>query len=76
VSARTRPQNQARLVRCSGCRVLVWLAGALPTTADAKYVCDTCTKAAEKLAASCLAPAGVTADGLVAMARALREVGR
>jgi hypothetical protein len=40
---RTREANQARLVRCSaGCGTLVWLKGALPTTADLSYVCDSC----------------------------------
>jgi hypothetical protein len=45
-SPRTRTANQARLVRCSaGCGTLVWLAGALPTTADLSYVCDRCVTA-------------------------------
>ncbi len=50
-SPRTRTANQARLVRCSaGCGTNVWLAGALPTTADLSFVCDRCVakrKAAE-----------------------------
>lgn len=46
MSGRTRVANQARLVRCSaGCGALVWLAGALPTTADAEFVCRSCTAA-------------------------------
>jgi hypothetical protein len=40
----TRNANPARLVRCSaGCATMVWLAGALPTAADAGLVCASCT---------------------------------
>lgn len=74
---RLATRSPTRLVFCRQCRVGRWLAGAMPAESDGTYVCDPCTtKAAEKLAASGLAPAGVTADGLVAMGRALREVGR
>lgn len=52
MSGQTREQNQARLVRCSaGCGALVWLAGALPTTADAEFVCPSCMTGAEMIAA-------------------------
>lgn len=44
VTPQTRERNQARMVRCSaGCGALVWLASALPTTADAEFVCPTCS---------------------------------
>lgn len=47
MSGRTRERNQAHLVRCSaGCGALVWLAGALPQTTDAAFVCQTCSAAA------------------------------
>ncbi len=44
--SKTREVNQARLVKCTaGCRRMIWLDGALPTAADASFVCESCTKA-------------------------------
>jgi hypothetical protein len=44
----TRTANPAHLVPCSaGCGALVWLAGALPTTADADALCSTCSSAGQ-----------------------------
>jgi hypothetical protein len=48
MSGPTRVANPARPVRCSaGCATLVWLAGALPTTADDAVLCSVCTAAAK-----------------------------
>jgi hypothetical protein len=45
--ARRSTGDEARLVRCTaGCGRLVWLKGALPSTADDTFVCSSCAVAA------------------------------